>query len=400
MTLATAIHAIERRLIAEGTASDEGEDILQATYDALVAAGVPLLRASLGVPTLDPQVRGVSLVWRRGEGTVLMPTIHGADGEAEFRDSPIGYLTARGLACARWRLDGSAPHPDLSLLTALKAAGATDYLLHLNAFAAEGPINGTGLSFTTDRPGGFTEAERSGLAGLVPALALVACKLVLSHTLRETLGTYLGAGTGRRVLAGGIRRGQGTVVPAAILLADLRGFTALADREDPLRVVAWLDEHFEALGEPVGEHGGEILKFLGDGFLAVFPVAEPDAPACPACAGALAAARAALKRNAALNARRREAALPELSADIVLHYGAVVYGNVGMARRLDFTMIGPAVNEASRLEKLCEETGEPLLVSDAFAARCAERLRRLGAFTLRGVERAQTVWSLHRDDAG
>ena len=389
----TALRAIEARLIVRATESDEAEVIVSEYCEALNAAGLPLWRLSLAVPVIDPHFRGVSLAWRRGQGTAIFPTVHGPEGEDNFFRSPVGWLRANDLAFVRWRLDQPNACPDLPLLAELRQAGATDYLLHAAAFAPGSAMVGVGISFATDRPGGFTEAEPAMLAGLVPVIALITAKLSLAHTMRDMLATYLGPATGTRVLAGEMRRGQSTVVHAAILLADLRGFTAVADRDDPLKVVGWLDEHFDALGEPVQRRGGEISKFLGDGFLAVFPVAEPDALACPACAGALDAAREALARNAGLNAARRRNGLPALEADIVLHYGEVVSGNVGTDRRLDFTVIGRAVNEASRIERLCDALDRPLLISDAFAARCVAPLTEVGAFTLRGVGRPQRIWA-------
>lgn len=388
------LRAIEARFVARAAGSDEAEQVIAEFCEALVAAGLPLWRLSLAVPVIDPQFRGASIAWRRGGGVEVFTTLHGPEGEATYLRSPVGWLHAAGLSCAGWRLDGTETCPDLPLLAELRRAGATDYRLHLVAFDPGTALEGVGISFATDRAGGFREAERALLAGLVPVIALVTAKFSLSHTMREMLGTYLGPATGARVLAGEMRRGQSAVVHAAILLADLRGFTALADRDDPLKVVGWLDEHFDALGEPVQRHGGEISKFLGDGFLAVFPVAEPDALACPACAGALDAARAALARNAALNALRRRGGLPALEADIVLHYGRVVSGNVGTDRRLDFTVIGRAVNEASRIERLCGELGRPLLLSDAFARRCGAPVIAVGEFALRGVGRAQRIWEL------
>ena len=396
----SALRCIEGRLIARATESDDGEAIIAEFCEALVAAGLPLWRLSLAVPVIDPVFRGVSLAWRCGQGMAFFPTVHGPEGEDTFFRSPVGWLRANDLAFVRWRLDRSTGYPDLPLLGELRQAGATDYLLHAAAFAPGSAMEGVAISFSTDRPGGFTEAEQVVIAGLVPVIALVTAKLSLSHTMREMLGTYLGPATGARVLAGEMRRGQSTVVHAAILLADLRGFTAVADRDDPLQVVGWLDEHFDALGEPVQRHGGEISKFLGDGFLAVFPVAEPDALACPACAGALDAAREALARNAGLNASRHRDGLPPLEADIVLHYGRVVSGNVGTDRRLDFTVIGQAVNEASRIERLCDELERPLLLSDAFARRCSAALVPVGEFALRGVGRKQRIWGLAADAAG
>jgi len=396
---ASALRGIEARLIARATESDEAEAIIAEFCEALVTTGLPLWRLSLAVPVIDPLFRGVSLAWRRGEGMAVFPTVHGPEGEDTFFRSPVGWLQANDLAFVRWRLERSNGSPDLPLLNELRQAGATDYLLHAAAFAPGSAMAGVGISFATDRPGGFTEVEQAALAGLVPVIALVTAKLSLSHAMREMLDTYLGPATGARVLAGEMRRGQGTVVHAAILLADLRGFTAVADRDDPLKVVGWLNEHFDALGEPVQRYGGEISKFLGDGFLAVFPVADPDALACPACTGALDAAREALARNARLNASRRRDGLPPLEADIVLHYGRVVSGNVGTDRRLDFTVIGRAVNEASRIERLCDGLERSLLLSDAFARRCGAALVPVGEFALRGVGRKQRIWGLAAEEA-
>ena len=185
------------------------------------------------------------------------------------------------------------------------------------------------------------------------------------------------------MLAGEVRRGTGRAIEAAILLADLRGFTSLAGREPPARVVAWLDQHLEAVGEAVAAQDGEVLKFLGDGLLAVFP-ADETATSDDACRRALAAAEQALAATTALNAERRDKGEPELAMDVVLHYGEVVYGNVGAARRLDFTVIGPTVNEASRIEALCAELGQHLLLSAPFATRCGRATTSLGRFVLRG----------------
>jgi adenylate cyclase len=205
-------------------------------------------------------------------------------------------------------------------------------------------------------------------------LALAAYRIGLGRVATRTFAAYLGTNTGRRVLDGAIRRGEGATIAAAILLADLRGFTALADREDPHAVVGWLNEHLDAMGDPVVERGGEILKFLGDGLLGVFPAADAGG-AETACAMALAAAVEALKRTEALNAQRAAAGGPVLPLDVALHFGVVVYGNIGTRRRLDFTVIGKAVNEASRLEALCKTLGRPLLMSESFARHTAGRDR-------------------------
>ncbi|MFG5117476.1 adenylate/guanylate cyclase domain-containing protein [Methylorubrum sp. POS3] len=395
-TRSSALRAVEARLVARAVASDDGDAIVTELCEGIVAAGLPLWRLSLSVPAIDPLFRGASLAWRRGEGLSLFPAAHGPEGEASYARSPIAWLQENDRDLVRWCLDGP-DEPLLPLLRELRAAGGTDYLLHLVGFAPGSAIEGAGISFCTDRTGGFTQDDLDALTALVPAIALATAKLSFAHTLREVAGTYLGPTSAARVLAGETRRGQSAVVPAAIMLADLRGFTALADRDDPLKVVSWLDEHFDALGEPVRRHGGEISKFLGDGFLAVFSVTDSNASACPACTGALAAAQEALARNDELNAARHRRGLPVLTADIVLHFGPVVYGNVGTDRRLDFTVIGRAVNEASRIERLCDALDRHLLISDAFAGRCAAPLTEVGAFSLRGIERAQRIWALPQD---
>ena len=195
----------------------------------------------------------------------------------------------------------------------------------------------------------------------------------------------------RRVLAGNIRRGHGQTITAAILIADLRGFTSLSEREDPIRIVSWLDEHLDALGSAVDENGGEVLKLLGDGLLAVFPMSKTTGSAETVCARTLAAAEMALDLTARLNEKRRVKGDPTLELGIALHVGDVVYGNVGASRRLDFTVIGSAVNEASRMEGLCGRLRRNLLLSHAFAALCGRSTMSLGSFDLRGLEGKRTI---------
>lgn len=225
----------------------------------------------------------------------------------------------------------------------------------------------------------------------MPALALAGRTLSIARTAKKALSVYLGTRTAQRVLAGEIRRGQGQTISAAILIADLRGFTRLSEREDAIRVVGWLDEHLEVIGTAVGQQGGEVLKFLGDGLLAIFPFGEGAVSAEQVCARALAAADLALRQTVQLNTEREAQGDPILDLGIVLHAGDVVYGNIGAARRLDFTVIGSGVNEASRMESLCGRLGSDLLLSDAFGALCGRATRSLGSFDLRGLEGKRTI---------
>jgi len=381
-------------IVEQATALDDGVALLDGFCRALGDRGLPLWRMSVVVPAIDPSVRGFSFDWRSDRGASLVSAAYGDEGIDAFERSPLHALLAQGRTFARWRL-----HDDLDAAKAipalldLRAEGGTDYVLHLIWFTPGTALKGVAVSFATDAPSGFSDDDMAILAEVLPALGLAICKFSLSRTLHETLATYLGAGTSTRVLKGHIRRGEGETVAAAILLADFRAFTALTDRDDSVKVVGWLDEHFDAIGEPVTRCGGEILKFMGDGFLAIFPVLDPEDRPCATCAGALDAAEQALELNRALNDRRRAAGLPGLEVDLVLHFGRLVYGNVGTSRRLDFTVIGRAVNEASRIEELCDDADRSILVSDTFAERCGRRLELVGTFALRGLERKQQIWA-------
>lgn len=370
------------RQAAQGTSLGE---ILSEVCERLGARGIRLWRANIGTPTIDPSTRGTSVLWWREQPLTILTLDHGEASQAAFRQNPIYSLLSRSLTAARWRLDrgeGGA-HP---LLARLREAGGTDYLLQLVKFGPDTALIGAALSVASDCPGGFSAGEIRTFRRLVPALGLAAYSAAIARTATDTLGVYLGPGTGRRVLAGDIRRGEGKSVSAAIVLADLKHFTAMTEREDPLAVVGWLNEHFDALGEPIAAQGGEILKFMGDGLLAVFPVDGTEQHPCPACDRALAAAEDSIRRTQALNERRQADGQPRLEVDIALHFGDVVYGNVGTARRLDFTVIGRAVNEASRMETLCDDLGRNLVLSAEFARRCTRATTGLGLFTLRGMK--------------
>lgn len=391
----TDVRRINQWIAEQATAHDDSVALLDGFCSALVDRGLPLWRVSVNVPAIDPSLRGFSFDWRSDLGTSLVPATH--DDEANnngFERLPVHALLAEGRTFARWRLDADLDRAaTFPLLLDLQAQGGTDYVQHIVWFTPGTALKGLSVSFATDAASGFGDDDLAVLAEMLPALGLSICKVSLSRTLHDTLAIYLGSETSTRVLKGRIRRGQGETVAAAILLVDLRAFTAFTEREDPIKVVGWLDEHLDAIGEPVTRCGGEILKFTGDGFLAIFPVSSPANQPCVTCGIALDAAERALEANRALNARRRAEGLPELDVDLVLHFGEVVYGNVGTGRRLDFTVIGRAVNEASRIEELCDDAMRPILVSETFAERCGRRLQLVGTFALRGLARKQRIWS-------
>ena len=381
-------------IVRQATTEEDSRPLVEGIGLALNAAGVPLHHIGVSLATLNTAHRGISFCWRRGHGVDVTRTIHGAEAEAAFGRTLIGVLLAEGRQRDRWRLDKGEGCDRFPLLAELRDEGCTEYRLEIIGFPPDTALRGVGLSYASDRPGGFSEADVTLIAAHRDALGLAVLRLGLSRSLRNLLGAYVGDRTAARVLAGQVRRGEGELMTAAILLVDLKGFTAVADREHPLRLVRWLDEHLDALGDVVEREGGEILKFTGDGFIAVFPVLDPAASPCPVCDRALAAARAALAANRALQAERMAGGDPTLAADLALHYGEVVYGNIGTSSRLDFTAIGRAVNEASRIETLCDDTGRSILMSDSFAARCASDLVDLGSFALRGIEAPRRLWTV------
>lgn len=276
--------------------------------------------------------------------------------------------------------------------------GATDYLVKLVRLPGGTALAGIGFSLAVDGPSGFTDSQIAALDKFLPALALACCRIAAMRIATDLLAVYTGTRTSGRILSGQTRRGNGDAIHAAILLADLKSFTALNERFPPERIVGWLNEHFDAIGRPVEQFGGEILKFMGDSLLAIFPTDIED-PA-NACQRALSAAKTAIEANVAVNRRRAVSEEPELLVDIVLHIGEVFYGNVGAARRLDFTAIGRAVNEAARMEKLCDTVGHSLLASELFVSHIQNGFERLGTFTLKGVSEPATVYGLSTDAAG
>ena len=376
-----------RDLLETATRSDDPADLINLACAGMLDLGLPLWRLSVGIQTIDPTIRAVSYVWLRNEGLsrLTTPYVPGPDNDEPYLRSPIYALVRDEQTQRHWRLDRGEGCADIPLLDELRAEGATSYFMHIVRFGGEiaAAVPGVAIAIATDRPGGFTEGDLARFYAVMPAVGLASYRYMLARVSSAILGVYLGERTARRVLAGEVRRGTGRAIEAAILLADLRGFTSLAGREPPARVVAWLDQHLEAVGEAVAAQDGEVLKFLGDGLLAVFP-ADETVTSDEACRRALTAAEQALAATTALNADRRDKGEPELAMDVVLHYGEVVYGNVGAARRLDFTVIGPTVNEASRIEALCAELGQHLLLSAPFASRCGRATTSLGRFALRG----------------
>ena len=295
---------------------------------------------------------------------------------------------------------------DFAVLREFRDAGMSEWLALMYGFswsAAQPATNPFGivLSWTTSaavgRGHGWSAPELAAIEDLSGTLALAIEGNTAPAAAHDLLTAYLGGDAADRVSAGQVQRGSVSRIAAAILFADVRGFTNFAEETVPEEVTRRLNGIFDCLGDPVRAAGGEILKFLGDGVLAVFlpPDGTNVAVVTPA---ALAAARETLARVKALNVTEKAAGNPALSLNIALHAGEVTYGNIGTADRLDFTVIGPAVNEAARLEGLCKELGKPILISESFvqaAQGVREQLLPVGRHPLKGVREAQEVFTVY-----
>ena len=352
----------------------------------LTASGIGLLRIGVTTTTLHPQFVGATYNWWKDTGETRKVMVkHEVMDIVPWADNPIAQVRESGQPIRR-RIDAPDAVLDFSVLEDLKARGATDYLI----FPVESPF-GFGsvvMSFVSDAPGGFRQAEIDLLMGFARDLAVMSDMRSQRQIAENVLSAYLGAQTGPRVLAGEVRRGSGQKISAVIWSSDLRGFTALSDHAPADTVIATLNALFDLQATAIHAEGGEILKFIGDGVLAIFPAATPEA-AQSAAQHALAAARATL---AALGA---DAIHGTLRLVIALHYGEVTYGNIGSADRVDFTVIGPAVNLVSRIEAIAKSRDLPLIVSDDFARAfgyCTQ-LPSLGQFELRGLSTAHELFA-------
>jgi adenylate cyclase len=392
--------------VGEGLRGTEAAPLFDGLCQRLVGAGMPLWRAFAGMRTLHPQWGGYTYTWWRHLNAIQPQQFErGDEYEQGILDSPIGHLVREAEASAgggdpwrnlRRRLAGPEAQIDLPSLEELAAAGATDYFAEIVRFGGNDPSRGTGAgySFATDRPEGFGDDDLVLLKAVLPVVSL-AMMTHAGYTIASgLLEAYLGADAGRRVHAGAVERGSVESIRAVLWYADIRTFTAIADTTPGPVVIELLDEVFETLTASLRLRGGQVLKFLGDGMLAIFPC--EDATRDEICRQALDAAAEAMSAVDRLNAARREAGKPAIAVDLALHLGEVLYGNVGAVDRLDFTVIGPAVNEAARIEALCEPLGRKVLVSAELAAAVGDscRLVPLGHHELRGVRELREIYGL------
>ncbi len=342
-----------------------------------LSAVIPLSRVSLILETLHPEDSGIRATWQEGAVNRTQMTRAGIATSSAYLNSPV-FIVDETSQPFRWRL--GEPTRGMELLDELAAEGTTDYLIAPLPF--QDTTRTAAMSFATREPDGFDDAVLALLGQAAALYSPSAERVLLRQIAVGLMATYVGPRAGQQVYEGRIDRGDVESLTAAILFAALRGFTARSDSLPRAEVVDLLNRWFEVLGDAIDAQGGEILKFLGDGLLAVFRV---DGDLAGPCTSALDAAVAARDGTARLAAELAAAGRAPVACGLALHLGEVAFGNIGTRRRLDFTVIGPAVNHASRLQGLTKELGEPILASAAFAATSGRKLRPLGFHALRGV---------------
>jgi len=382
----------------EGTAEP---DLLRLFCEKCGSAGLPVNRGLMFMDTLHPVHEGRIFRWRNDgvEDDAAVrdygPSNQG-EAAASWQRSPFFHLMQTGEEELRRRIGFGEP-PDYLIIQEMKDAGHTDYVLFVHRFAAEGTIGEMDCfysAWSTKHPTGFSDANIVALRRLVPALGLAVKSAVLTRIAGTLAEVYLGRDAGRRVLEGRIQRGIADRIEAVLWFSDLRSFTTITDTARPVEIIPLLNDYAEAVITSIQQVGGDVLKLIGDGTLAIFRADDRGA----ACTAALAAEADMRRRVEELNERRKAAERPTTSVYVGLHVGAVFFGNVGSVDRLDFTVVGPAVNETSRIASMCRSVDRPLLMSSTFAHALPEAGRAtlvsVGRFALRGVGRAQELYTL------
>jgi adenylate cyclase len=395
----------------------EGEAALVNGFcERATAAGLPISRALLLIDTLHPVYEGRLVRWGydpseppvRDYGRTHLPGgiadlhvsgVHyeRSDLVARWRASPFFRMLETGESVLRRRLT-AASEAEFPVLRDYTGEGMSDYVAIISRFAPEGAIGEMDCvysSWVTARVDGFTDADIAALTRVVPTLALSVKAAALTRMTATLMETYLGRDAGRRVLSGRIMRGVTERIDAVIWFSDLRGFTRITDSA-PEEIIPLLNDYADVIVSAIHAQDGDVLKLIGDGILAIFTAADRAS----ACAAALGAATAARSDVAKLKERRARGGLPVTDMYLGLHVGEVFYGNFGSTERLDFTVVGPAVNEVSRIAAMCRSVEQPVLVSEAFAnvEGIRRRLISVGRYALRGVAQPQELFTL--DSAG
>lgn len=373
-----------------GRYTDGIPNLVTEVCNRFVACDLPLERVSIIMRTLHPQIAVSGYMWQNGVKELSMFTAdHQSQSRESYQDSPVRSIFEGSPGLRRRLADPDCPR-DFPILVDLDAEGVTDYLILPVPFS-DG--RSYACSWATKAPGGFSDPQVARIQAIMPTFSLVLEILATRDISRNLMDTYLGHKTGERVLNGGIYRGVNETIEAALWISDLRRFTVMSDELAPPVLLGILNDHFERIVGAIEKHDGEVLKFIGDSVLAIFPIDQYGGPT-EAAEAAVGAARDAVRQLEERNSERREKNLPSLGYGIALHMGEVVYGNIGAPHRLDFTVIGPAVNHTARIEQLCRTMDRPVLVSATVAEATNEPVTSLGFHALRGVREPHEIFTL------
>ncbi len=394
------IEAIAAWLIECGLSGTSETELMNGFCERCHGAGLPLVRAISLIDTLHPIYEGRAFRWRNDgvEESAIIEYGRTTEGAAadDWRSSVFYHLLTSGGSELRRRLTGNAPE-DFGHLTRVKAEGLTDYIAFITRFTGDGAISDMDClysSWSTDHADGFTDPNLAALRRLLPSLALAIKCASLARIAGTLVQVYLGRDAGQRVLSGRIARGTSDKIDAVLWFSDLRGYTAITDPAAPDQIIPLLNDYSDVVISAIHEAGGDVLKLIGDGVMAIFKADDP----ADACRAALRAEGEMRRRMRELNDRRRAEGRPVTQVYLGLHIGDVLYGNIGSDDRLDFTVVGPAVNEVSRIASMCRSVDRGVVFSSDFAAATPDpergQLVSVGRYALRGVGRAQELFTL------
>jgi adenylate cyclase len=386
-------------LTEAGLAGKSETALLDGFCQRALDAGLPIARAAIIIDTLHPVHEGRAFFWHReaGQGPALVeygPTTEGEAAE-NWHHSVFFHLLESGGSLFRVRFHAGETTV-FATIAQLREEGMNDVAAMITRFPRSGAIGEMDSLYSywaTDRPHGFDDQHIEAIGRLIPLLALAVKCVSLARIAGTLVETYLGRDAGRRVLNGRIRRGVADRISAVLWYSDLRGFTRITDQSAPEQIIPLLNSYAEAVISAIHGNGGDVLKLIGDGTLAIFTATTAE----EACCSSIAAHDALRERVAQLNQSRTRDSLPITDVYVGLHIGEVFYGNIGSDERLDFTVVGPAVNEVARIAAMCRSVERNVLLSQAFADAMASERRRLvsvGRYALRGVERPQDLFTL------
>ncbi|HEY6630687.1 MAG TPA: adenylate/guanylate cyclase domain-containing protein [Rhizobiaceae bacterium] len=401
MTDTILVTGINEWLVDQALSEPDIVGMFEGLCSRIHAIGIPLGRARLTWPTLHPLFQAETILWKRGQPTEFEQFVHQETESEAWLRSPMKYMFDNNVDVIRRNLEGPSKLLDFPVLEEVAEQGMTDYLVIRTGLAIKNETAtakqlGIIATWSADRPGGFNNGELEALQKIQRRFA-VACKTVIqSRIARNISETYLGREAGGRVLAGSIRRGDGAKTQAVVWYNDMRNSTALADTMPGHDYIELLNEYFDCTATPIIEAGGEVLDFVGDGVLAIFPYNDADQQMA-AVQGATTALRNVLRARDELNERRRERDLFPIRFGIGLNTGTVMFGNIGIPRRLTFSVIGPTVNEVSRIESLTKATGMDALVTKDIVALQPENWVSIGRQRLSGVAEEMELFTFAKE---